>query len=87
MFINTTQSVEPNTKPEFIRLPKSGVKCQYTGLSRSKLNSLILPSPANLYRPAVKSVSIRQRGATRGTRLIIFDSLVAYLHSALADNH
>jgi len=66
-------------RPEFLRLPKPGTLCPLTGLGRSYLNSLILPTEANGHRPPVKSVCLRQRGAKRGVRLISYDSLTAYL--------
>ena len=69
------------TRPEFVRLPKPGTLCPWTGLSRSKLNELILPSPLNGYRPPVRSVSLRNRGQIRAVRLISFDSLLTYLRS------
>jgi hypothetical protein len=69
-----------NPRPEFIRLPKSGSPCPFTGLSRTGLNALILPTPANGFKPPVRSISLRQRGQARGTRLIVFDSLIEYLH-------
>ena len=65
--------------PTFIRLPKAGSHCVWTGLSRSKLNQLILPCDANGYSPPVKSVSLRPRGALKGTRLILLESLLDYL--------
>jgi hypothetical protein len=65
--------------PEFIRLPKTGVLCAYTGLTRSFLNSLILPSDANDHKPPVRSVCLRQRGAVKGVRLISYSSLMDYL--------
>lgn len=68
-------------RPEFVRLPKPGTLCPWTGLSRSKLNELILPSPLNGYRPPVRSLSLRNRGQIRAVRLICFDSLMAYLRS------
>lgn len=67
------------TKPEFIRLPKPGKLCPHTGLSRSKMNELILPCQANAFKPPVRSVSLKKRGQIRGVRLIIFDSLMGYL--------
>lgn len=70
--------------PEFIRLPKTGERCPHTGLSRTELNCLILPNAKNGHRPPVASVCLRKRGALRGTRLIIFDSLISYLHSLSA---
>lgn len=68
------------TRPEFIRLPAPGKRCPYTGLSRSTLNELTIPSTANDNRPPVKSVVLRKRGALRGIRLINYDSLMTYLH-------
>jgi len=60
--------------PEFIRLPKAGERCPFTGLSRSYLNSLILGP-----NPPVKSFVLRKRGARTGVRLISYDSLLAYI--------
>ena len=67
-------------KPEFVRLPKSGNRCPYTGLSRSKMNQLVLPCKENGYKPPVESKSDRKRGTIRGTRYIVFDSLIGYLN-------
>lgn len=69
--------------PEFLRLPKVGKRCPITGLSRSHLNSLILPSAQNGHKPPVKSVSLRKRGAVRGVRLIPTDALLGYLRSEM----
>jgi hypothetical protein len=66
--------------PEWIRLPKKGV-CPYTQLSRSKIYQLITPCAANGYHAPVRSVSLRQRGAAKGTRLVNYDSLVEYIRS------
>lgn len=68
--------------PAYIRLPKPGELCPYTGLSRAKLNELILPSARNNHRPPVASKSLRQPGQQRGVRLIILESLMAYLNKA-----
>jgi hypothetical protein len=48
-------------------------------LSRSTLNELTIPGPANDGTPPVKSVVLRKRGALRGIRLISYDSLMGYL--------
>jgi hypothetical protein len=72
-----------NVTPEFIRLPKPGTLCRWTGLSRSKLNELILPSPVNSFKPPVRSLSLRNRGQLKAVRLIVLDSLLSYLHSLL----
>ncbi|MSU61561.1 MAG: hypothetical protein EXS31_04050 [Pedosphaera sp.] len=72
-----------NLPIEFLRLPKPGTQCPVTGLSRSYLNSLILPSDGNGHRPPVKSVCLRQRGAKKGVRLVSWDSLKAHLYANL----
>lgn len=69
------------TKPEWLRLPAPGARCRFTGLSRSTLNELTIPGPANDGFPPVKSVVLRKRGALRGIRLISYDSLMQYLNT------
>lgn len=69
------------TLPATIQLPKVGRRCSVSGLSRSALNALILPCSANGYKPAVKSIVVKQKHATRGIRLIVVESLLAYLKS------
>lgn len=79
---NLDQVVLPKpdgTRPEWLRLPKG--RCPFTGLSRSTLYELVGETKANGYRPQVKSIVIRKRGAARGIRLISYDSLMAYLES------
>jgi hypothetical protein len=68
-------------KPGFLRLPKSGNLCPWTGLSRSKMNELILPNEHNDFKPPVRSICLRNRGQKKGVRLIVFDSLMDYLRS------
>ena len=68
-------------RPEFIRLPKAGHLCPFTGLSRTTLNELVMPMKKNDRRPPVHSISMRQRGRMRGVRLIDYDSLVHYLRT------
>ncbi len=65
-------------KPEFIRLPKGGL-CPWTGLSRAKMNELILPCSYNEFNPPVKSVCLRKPGASKGARLVHLKSLLDYL--------
>lgn len=60
-------------RPEFIRLPKPGTLCTWTGLSRSKMWGLLETAP-------IKTVCLRRPGAAKGARLIHLDSLLAYLH-------
>ncbi|HUJ12063.1 MAG TPA: hypothetical protein VL171_18800 [Verrucomicrobiae bacterium] len=71
--------------PEFCRLPKVGTLCPYTGLTRSKMNELILPCPQNGHKPPVRSLLLRQPGKARGCRLIVFKSLIEYLHRQLSE--
>ena len=66
------------SRPEFIRLPIKGL-CPFTGLSRSKIYALILPHEDNDFRPPVRSVSLRKTGQLKGTRLVVLESLLAYL--------
>jgi hypothetical protein len=73
-------------KPEFIRLPKPGTAEPYSGLKRSKLNELILPSEINGFKPPVRSVCLRNHGQTKGVRLIMFDSLMEYLRGLETQN-
>ena len=70
------------SQPEFIRLPRVGL-CHFTGLSRSKLNQLILPCSQNGNNPPVKSLCLRPNGALKGTRLIPLQSLIDYLYSQM----
>ncbi len=65
--------------PEFLRLPKPGMLCIYTGLTRSAINELILPTERNGFKPPVKSFCIRQRGAKTGIRLVEYASLAAFI--------
>ena len=69
------------TIPEFIRLPKPCARCPYTGLSRSGMNNLVLPTKANNFRPPVRSVSLRKRGQLKAVRLIVYESLLGYARS------
>lgn len=72
-------------RPEFIRLPKSPALCPFSGLTRSKMNELVLPCAANDFRPPVKSISLRKRGQTKAVRLVVYDSLMSHLRSFLTD--
>lgn len=75
------QSPASNQLPVFIRLPKSPAHCPLTGLSRSALYELILPCPANGFKPPVRSKVVKKKHASRGIRLIEVASLLAYLNS------
>jgi hypothetical protein len=79
MSLPTVATSAATVKPEWLRLPAPGERCRFTGLSRSTLNELTIPGPANGGTPPVKSVVLRKRGALRGIRLISYDSLMGYL--------
>ncbi len=55
--------------PKFIRIPKA---VHLTGLSRSKIYELIGAG-------RIASVSLRDEGQTKATRLISYDSLMGFL--------
>ena len=50
------------------------------------LNTLILPSKRNGFRPPVKSKIIAQPGKNRGVRLIVYTSLMDYLDNLPDDD-
>lgn len=59
-------------KPTWIRLPKNGHICPYSGMTRSYLHGLVAEGK-------IKSFSLKKPGQSRGVRLISYDSLMAYL--------
>lgn len=80
----STPTYQPQTGgPIYIRLPKPGTACPYSGLSRAKLNELILPNERNNFSAPVASKSLRQKGAQRGIRLVLLESLMAYLSGSV----
>ena len=70
---------EYQNQTEFIRLPKSGTRCPVSGLSRSALNELVLPSEKNHFRPPVRSHSLRKPGQIKGVRLIDVKALKEFI--------
>lgn len=74
-----TNSPLPSDEPLYIRLPKAGQRCPRTGMTRSALNELILPSERNAYSPPVESKCLRKREGGKGTRLIVWQSLKEFL--------
>ena len=59
-------------QPEFLRFPRPGQVEPISGLRRSQLYELVKEG-------LIRSVSLRRPGKIRGTRLIVADSLRAYL--------
>jgi hypothetical protein len=70
---------EYQNQTEFIRLPKSGKRCPVSGLSRSAMNELVLPSEKNQFRPPVRSHSLRKPGQMKGIRLIDVKALKEFI--------
>jgi len=73
----------PNSQriqPIYIRLPARKGRCPYTGLSRSGVEDLCVANKNNNFRPAVKSFRLKRKGDKRAVRLIVFESLMNYLH-------
>ena len=66
-------------EPVTIRLPRQGDRCPWTGLSRSALNDLVLPSKRNKFTPPVKSNLLKTKENSTGVRLIDFQSLKSFL--------
>lgn len=63
--------------PVWIRPPKQGVEF-YTGLSRAKLYELAGSGK-------IKSVSIREPGQVKGTRLFLLASIFAFIESCAVE--
>ena len=62
-------------RPEWIRLPKEGSTCPFSGLSRSYLADLVR-------RREVPSKALRRPGAVRGVRLICYAGLMDYIRNS-----
>lgn len=67
-----TAPVIQTARPEFVRMPKPGSVCPWSGLGRSYLYQLATEGK-------IKTLSLRKRGASRGVRLIRLDSVLEYL--------
>jgi hypothetical protein len=67
--------------PLFIRIPSTGIRCPYSGLSQSSLDKLVRPQAANGFKPPVRSKLFRQSGTISKVRLIDYQSLLEYLNS------
>jgi hypothetical protein len=69
---NIAKNNPPSLRPEWIRLPKEGSNCVFTGLSRSYIAGLIREGK-------IRSRTLRNRGASRGIRLISYDSIMEFI--------
>jgi hypothetical protein len=71
-----SQTPTTTARPEWVRLPRPGTLCPWTGLSRSKLWE-------TLQVGKVRNVCLRKEGALRGARLIHLAGLLGYLDSLI----
>ena len=71
----------PNTRLEYIRLPRAKERDPVFGLSRTSINSLVLPTALNDFQPRVRSFVLRKPGARTGVRLILVSSLRQYIEA------
>jgi hypothetical protein len=62
-------------RPEWIRLPREGSTCPFSGLSRSYLADLVR-------RREVPSKALRRPGTVRDVRLICYAGLMDYIRNA-----
>ena len=65
--------------PQYIRLPRNRELCPHSGMTRSYMNSLILPTKANNFAPPVASKVIKKQYASRGIRLVELASLMEFI--------
>ena len=63
---------------EFYRLPPPGKRDPYFGLSRSWYYKAAASGE-------IKLVSVRQRNALRGVRLVVYDSVADYIRRSIMD--
>ena len=74
-------TVRAPVDPPFIRLPRDGERCPWTGLTRAWINKLIFPAEGTNDPPRVRSFELVDPGKSRGVRLIDFASLMSYIRS------
>ncbi len=69
------------TRPEFIRLPKPRTSCPHTGMSRTSMYNLCVPTRANGFKPKVPAKCLRVSGNVRGTWYVPYEALVSFLNA------
>ena len=72
---NVAKNNQAGFRPEWIRLPKEGSTCPFSGLSRSYLADLVR-------RREVPSKALRRPGTVRGVRLICYAGLMDYIRNS-----
>lgn len=71
--------------PVTLRLPRVGTVDPFFGCARTFWNQRVLPTAENNFKPPIRSIVVKQSGAKRGIRLIVFESAKSYF-LALAEN-
>lgn len=72
--METKEAPQTAASPKWIRLPRAGETCPYTGLRRGQMLKLACDRSNGL-----KVCHLRAQGAKRGTRLIELESLLSFL--------
>jgi hypothetical protein len=75
---NGKQALKLPAHPVQFRLPPQGEVDPWFGGNRSWWNERILPTPRNGWTPQIRSRVIRQPGAKKAIRFILWDSAEAY---------
>jgi hypothetical protein len=84
--MNAINTIEVVTRPEWLRLPKPGTRCPYTGLTRTTLDQLTRPQVLNKFDPVVESKIIQHAGYPKGgVRVISYASLMSFLEKLPSD--
>ena len=65
----------PAHRVEFFRLPAPGKRDPFFGLSRGWYYKAAAAGE-------IRMIAVRQRNSLRGVRLVVYDSVVAYIHRA-----
>ena len=74
----------PPPTPDYIRLPREGVLCPFSQLTRGKLRELIESRKGRPKPPVESFVLPNLGGSQKGVRLIVLSSLLAYLERCRA---
>ena len=80
--MNSIQLIPPTAegaahRVEFFRLPAPGKRDPHFGLSRGWYYQAAA-------RGEIKMVAVRQRGALRGVRLVVYDSVADYVRRSMS---
>jgi hypothetical protein len=67
--------------PHQFRLPRGRSCDQWFGCNRSFWNERILPTPRNGWNPPIRSRVVRQPGARKAVRFILYDSAAKFFRA------